>query len=448
MLADPDNLDSLANALEAYRELGELFFNYAAVYGRNSNIPVSDLRVLTTERVETGLDLVHAMSAENEHDKSWRAGLGKSIPQVMGMMLSVLYDGHGGLVQDMNGGYRVGLHTADSTMYLITGSELQADMPRNIEAKRWAIYYRTRDFESMPDNHPYSGEAKHILFKNFGFDFHDYRSTSGSSNNQEGGGSDFAATFELAPNANDVFTSCAIIRTEWPDDIIVCSEFGYSAQKGHRFAGAWRNFNNEDSTSFNPDYDLTFAQASNNVWDFMHRDRMLDYYFHYETVDENTYYAPIDTTTTPYSIDRQKYWESGVATGFPDLGLRAHTNRATEVRDWAGVPKPAWYASDTQLDVMGDSKQVDYTYDTANAVAYFTYYDSVNDYYTLAVRRITNVNGETPSYTIDIPSVYTEVTRIEPIRNEPTLTTIDLGTITEYTTDVTEKIFFLKCEKP
>ena len=173
----------------------------------------------------------------------------------------------------------------------------------------------------------------------------------------------------------------------------------------------------------------------------MFRHGYLEKIFIYRLKDADNYYAQIDKTTNPPSIDREAVWNAPYfPSSFVSHGLYTHTNSNVS------VPKPAAYSIHTLLDVIGNSYQIDYVRDDQDSVAMFKYFDFANQYWTYAIRRYTNHNGKTFNYTIDIPKEVRQVTRIEPVRNSPDLTTISLGDIETYTTTITEKYFLLKLE--
>ncbi len=449
LLANPAKRDSVMSAPETYVEFGEFCFNYAAIHGRNPNIPKSDLRVLDTSLVEMGMGTVQAMSGENEADKSWYAGLANHPAQALGMMRSVMYDGHMGLVTDQRGGHRVGLHTADPSMIMAFESTINSDLQRSIEAQYWCEYFRRRDSSQTNGTHPYSGQPIEVRLKNCAWDLHEYRTSNGSQGGKAVYGS--AVAPETHASTEEMMEGLRIVRSKWPDYEVYCSEYGYGNAPGGRFSARKEDLGiyNAATGQYERDttYDLLDAQASNNDWDSMFRHRFLDRFFIYELVDRDKYYAHIDTTTQPYSVDRDSAWNfQYLPWGFPSHGLRAHFNYGGAEARLATVPKPAWYSMMTLTDVIGNSIQEDYVVDWQDSVAIFKYRDTANNYLTYAVRRFSQNNGTTANYSIDIPSEATKITRIEPVRNEPALKTENLGDLEVYVTDVREKYFLLKIE--
>ncbi len=453
-IADPLARDSILVDPNTYREFGELMFSYSAIMGRNA-IPPQDCRVKDYTKIETGIDAVDAVAILNEPGKDWQQGIAHYSARQLGMMLSVHYDGHGGLVQDLRGGYRVGAHTADPSMKYVLPSDLTDDMSLMILALKWCEYFRQRDFDLMPDNHPYSGEAKHIQLKNVAFDVHVYMFNSGISSNQTVVDNDFAVTWEEYPSRWKLYKGASIIRALWPSYEIYCSEYGYGNNGTHRLgaskaliglgydsiAGDWIR----DTT-----YDLLDAQASNNDWHTFHLHRLAEKTFHYKLVDEADYSLPIlnPGSGRPYAIDRDEVWRNqDFISGFPSNGLVSNIRGGAAV-DQSNTKKPCYFSASTLNVILKDAYQIGYTQDFDNKVAQFTYFDSIADTYFLAIRRYTQVNGTASNYSITIPDGHNTVTRIEPIRAVKQLPVTDLGNLSTYVTDVREKYFILKCERP
>lgn len=446
-IADPQKRFAVLTTPETYELWGDFIFNYTAVTGRNKNIPPNDVFVIKGDSTLIGLDIVDAQAGENEADRDWQGGLAQMPDYAIGMMLSVQYDGHLGLVGGIRGNHAVGMHTADSSMKMVIHSTINSDMHRSIRALKWAEYFRQRDMHLTTGIHPYSGKPLTVKFDNVAFDFHEYRSTAGG----QGSGvlatasKDYALTPELSINTDEMIEGLRIIRSLWPDYEVYCSEYGYGHLHGGKFAARKDLIGIFDSSTnkytMDPDFDLTYAQASYNDWDSMFRHGYLEKIFIYRLKDADNYYAQIDQSTSPPSIDRQAVWDAPYfLSSFVSHGLYTHTNSNIS------VPKPAAYSMHTLLDVIGNSYQIDYVRDDQDSVAMFKYFDFANQYWTYAIRRYTNHNGKTFNYTIDIPKEVRQVTRIEPVRNGPNLTTISLGDIEKYTTTITEKYFLLKLE--
>ncbi len=445
-MADPSKRFDVLTTPENYELWGDFIFNYTAVTGRNKNIPASDLHIIHGDSTLIGLDIVDAQAGENEADRDWEGGLAQMPAYAIGMMLSVQYDGHLGLVDGIRGNHAVGMHTADSTMKMVIHSTINSDMHRSILALKWAEYFRTRDMHLTSGYHPYNGMKLTAQFKNVAFDFHEYISTAGG----QGSGTlstateDYALTPELSITTTEMLEGLRIIRTLWPQYEVYCSEYGYGHIHGGKFAARKELIGIYDPATetynMDPDYDLTYAQASNNDWNSMYKHGYLEKIFVYRLKDADNYYARIDTSTTPKSIDRQKVWDTPVyPSSFVSHGLYTHANSTS-------TPKPAAYSIHTLLDVIGDSYQIDYVKDEQDSVAIFKYYDFADKYWTYAIRRYTNHNGKAYNYTIPIPREVKNVVRIEPVRNGPQLSTTILGDIRSYTTTVTEKYFLLKLE--
>ncbi len=146
----------------------------------------------------------------------------------------------------------------------------------------------------------------------------------------------------------------------------------------------------------------------------MFRHGYLEKIFIYRLKDGDNYYAQIDTSTNPPSIDRQAVWNTpSYISSFPSHGLYTHANSTS-------TPKPAAYSIHTLLDVIGDSYQIDYTRYDNDSVAMFRYYDFAERYWTYAVRRYTNHNGKTQNFTIPIPKEgkrSLELSLLEIVRN-------------------------------
>ncbi len=448
LIADPSKRDSVLLSPQTYAEFGELMFSYSGIMGRNP-IPTTDLRVRDYTKVTTGNDVVDATSMVNEGFKTWQDGLAHHDPRFLGMALSVWYDGHGGTVSDTRGGKRVGLHTADSTMIFGMPSDLDDDMNWSISTRLWCEYYRARDFHLMPDFHPYSGEAKHIILKNVAWDPHIYQFSSGIGSNQTVIENDYAVTWEEYPSRLKLPKGLSVIRALWPDDEVYCSEYGFGHNGTHRLGAAKSRIGlGYDSIAGDwirdTTYDLLDAQASNNDWQTFHNHRYMERSFLYHITDEPLYSAPLLGDSRPYLLDRDSIWKNeDFITGFPSNGLLTNI-QATATADKSNTKKPAYYSFITINSLLEDAYQISYTQDSINKVSWFTYYDSIADVYYIPIRRYTSVNGTTEDYSINIPSGYNNVTRIEPIRETDPLPVSDLGSISTYVTDIRRKIFHLK----
>lgn len=445
-MADPKKRFQVLTTPENYELWGDFIFNYTAVTGRNKNIPTSDVYVIKGDSTLVGLDIVDAVAGENETDRDWQGGLAQMPAYALGMMLSVQYDGHLGLVGGIRNNHAVGLHTADPTMTMALHSTINSDMHRIILALKWAEYFRNRDMHLTTGIHPYSGQQLTVDFENVAFDFHEYRSTAGGQGSGvlASASEEYALTPELSTSTQEMLEGLRIIRSQWPDYPVFCSEYGYGQIHGGKFSERKELIGIPnaagDGYDMDPDYDLTYAQASNNDWDSMFRHGYLEKIFIYRLKDGDNYYADIDFTTSPPSIDREAVWNTpSYLSSFVSHGLYTHANHTS-------TPKPAAYSIHTLLDVIGNSYQIDYVKYEQDSVAMYKYYDFADKYWTYAIRRYTNHNGETPNFKIEIPKEVRNVTRIEPVRNGPTAITTPLGDIDSYTTTVTEKYFLLKLE--
>lgn len=112
------------NVPASYIELGRVAFQFTARYGRNTQVPLSLLKINTTPRwpgdpantTKVGLNYIKYIECGNELDKWWRGLSGYMNPYQMAAMLSTFYDGHKGTL-----GNNVGIKTADSTMQVVIG---------------------------------------------------------------------------------------------------------------------------------------------------------------------------------------------------------------------------------------------------------------------------------------------------------------------------------------
>ncbi len=124
------------NSVQSYIEKGKIAFQFAARYGRNSNVPLSLLKVSTQPRwtgdpvntVKVGLALVKYIECGNELDKWWRGANGYMNAYQYTTLLSAFYDGHKGLL-----GADVGVKNADTTMQVVIGG-LASNNPSYIRA--------------------------------------------------------------------------------------------------------------------------------------------------------------------------------------------------------------------------------------------------------------------------------------------------------------------------
>lgn len=439
--ADPVERERIFGEIDSVADFAHFLYNLAAVYGRNPNISRDSLFVINPETIPLGLDLVDAISGDNEPGKDWKGGMGKHKAKLLGLKRSVNYDGHMGLASHM-GSHCLGVHTADSTMQYLFFSDLHDNMSLSIEAQYWCDYFRTRDFDSAPDFHPCSGEAKHIMLENVGWDQHVYRNSEGNAQNQSNSGGNIV-TPELHSSQQEVPEFLRVAKAKWPTFKQYKSEAGGSSIQG-RFAHNRNDFGGD--TAFFPEYDLSFAQASQLIWELGHDHKYYDGVFYFELA-EKLIFDKIDTNTTPVTYDREANHNYGGVTGF--AGCALYTRGIGRAGKSAFRPKPAAHAFATFMEYAGNCEPPEYSLvgESIDSVAMLKYYDEDDDYYLLVVRRYTARNQRSYEITIPIPAGYTSVTRIEPIRNEYPLEVIDLGTLSNYVAPVvSEKVFFLKCE--
>jgi hypothetical protein len=105
-------------AVESYRALAEIAFQFAARYGRNTNIDLALIEVDTTQPpYETpsgkivGLGYIELMEMGNELDKWWKGEDCNFLGRQFAYYQSAVYDGHKGTM-----GNNTGIKTADPTM--------------------------------------------------------------------------------------------------------------------------------------------------------------------------------------------------------------------------------------------------------------------------------------------------------------------------------------------
>lgn len=118
------------DSVTSYLAKARAAFQFAARYGRNTQIPDSFMHVNTAPRwpndpanvVKKGLDLVRYMECGNELDKWWKGLRGYMNPYEYAALLSAFYDGHHGTL-----GADAGVKTADSSMQVVIGGLASAD---------------------------------------------------------------------------------------------------------------------------------------------------------------------------------------------------------------------------------------------------------------------------------------------------------------------------------
>lgn len=118
------------DSVTSYLAKARAAFQFAARYGRNTQIAESLLHVNTAPRwpndpanvVKKGLGLVRYMECGNELDKWWKGLRGYMNPFEYAALLSAFYDGHRGTL-----GADAGVKTADSTMLVVIGGLASAD---------------------------------------------------------------------------------------------------------------------------------------------------------------------------------------------------------------------------------------------------------------------------------------------------------------------------------
>jgi endoglucanase len=128
----------------SYIEQAKLAFQFAARYGRNTNVDSSLLSVHTTPRwpgdnpntVKIGLDLIKYIECDNERDKWWKGRQGYADAREYAANLSAFYDGNKNTM-----GPGAGVKNADSTMLVVIGGLVSG--PEYVRAMvDWCKQYR------------------------------------------------------------------------------------------------------------------------------------------------------------------------------------------------------------------------------------------------------------------------------------------------------------------
>lgn len=109
---------------QSYIEQARVAFQYAARYGKNTQVNPTLVKVNTATRwntdpanvVKIGLGLVNYIECDNERDKWWRGRLAYATGREYAANMSAFYDGHKGTM-----GPDVGVKNADPTMIVVMG---------------------------------------------------------------------------------------------------------------------------------------------------------------------------------------------------------------------------------------------------------------------------------------------------------------------------------------
>lgn len=436
-IADPDNRDSVFGAYQTYAEFGKFMFDYVAVYGNNQNLHADSLNVINKATIPIGLNLISTTSSQNEYPKTWKGGLGLGKAQMMGMEISVNYDGHMGLAH-YKGSHCLGVRTADITMSYLLPSDLEDDYSGIIEALKWAYYYRSRDYDIAPDVHPCSGLDKDTGFVGLIFDGHIYLNSEGSGQNQSTSNGNIV-TPEFHPSFFEVPEAIRTLKAMEPDCQVYVTETGISSLNSYLSAN--RSFFRDSATGDIYDFDISYAQGSSLLWQQLHHNTYLDASFIYELIEKSTYAEGIDTTTIPYSYDRQAGSDASTVSGFAGTALYTRVIGIGDA-DKHRTPKPAAYTLQTAQEIFGNSHQLSYTQYESDSVGRFVYYDSLTLRYTEVWRRYTMQNETTSDFQIDLPYGAENIVRVEPVRNQPEFDLISISD-TDYVTDISEKVFLI-----
>lgn len=128
----------------SYIEVGQLFFQFAARYGKNPNVDRSLVSISPDpwwddkyNFVKIGMGLIEYMEADNERDKDWKGRQCYQTGAEHAAHLSACYDGHKGAL-----GPNVGMKTADPQMKLSTAGAARSETGWFKEIIEWSALNR------------------------------------------------------------------------------------------------------------------------------------------------------------------------------------------------------------------------------------------------------------------------------------------------------------------
>jgi chitodextrinase len=126
---------------ETYRIHADNLWQWAARYGRNTNISTSLIRVHNWQTKYVGLGYLKFMENWNEEDRWWAGAAPYFTPYQFAAMSSADYDGHLGTM-----GNTVGVKNADPTMKLVMGGLASTSIDYIKGMKLWSDQYRNGSF--------------------------------------------------------------------------------------------------------------------------------------------------------------------------------------------------------------------------------------------------------------------------------------------------------------
>ena len=217
-LGDPpyDNAGDPSNPMH-YRAMASFYYQFAARYGANNTIPGGNLKLRADNTAQVGLDLVYAVSINNESDRDWGDSEQLQRPKEMAAMLSAAIDGHMGQM-----GATYGCRQADPNMKIM--------MNGLIEQKVDYIKNLVKELKALRKDAPQYGFPINPMNENFIIDVHQYPTVAG---NQTGGGGGIPVEdSDYLENADRI---TKIIRMECPNAEISLTESGYDSVVGKQY---------------------------------------------------------------------------------------------------------------------------------------------------------------------------------------------------------------------
>ncbi|WP_185152555.1 hypothetical protein, partial [Fulvivirga aurantia] len=194
-----------------YRAMASFYYQFAARYGQNKDIPKKHLKLHESNEPKVGLNLVHAVSINNESDKDWFSHEELNTPKEMAAMLSAAIDGHMGLM-----GENYGFRQADPSMRLM--------MNGLVEPRADYIKLMLKELLHMRRDAPKYGFPINPLNENFIIDVHYYPVAGGSQDSAKGG-----APVESTSFLHDVNRLTDEIYLLCPEADISITECGYDS---------------------------------------------------------------------------------------------------------------------------------------------------------------------------------------------------------------------------
>lgn len=338
-MGEPTSRDSTLNNLNTWQTIGTFAYTWGCFMG-NGTCTQSDVEdfLVPGQKYEMNIGASNWFTPGNEEDANWHNGQGNSRARTIGAEMAVCYDGARGTVQDIRGGYNVGVWTANPSAggtglgfpasFVVNGDWAQ-------ECLMWFKYYMdsTYTYQQQVQGieypvHPANGLPLERVPSKLMVELHDYPGKidqAGLLKPQYYGTSN--QYMAIAPELlmHDVNTGKFLqwLRANFPNALVALSEWGYSCQSRTTFGifiedigrwnaetGKWEQIGNwgtrqvAEIMNFRMMLSPTFTQ-------------LFDISYHYEERDYA--YAPANTETA--------YWEADSGGTYAKFNMMGVTTR-------------------------------------------------------------------------------------------------------------------------